>query len=164
MIKQIFSNGLWPNSKHTIRRQQRPPAAAQTQPKDPSQDGDTSTTGRQNSDLSACFQIDLADTETAQQPDIVFLPGMAVVLPEGASTVAPATTEGEDNSSSARQRRERALQRRKDGISHDPMTALYQISSLLTLSTFFEYKVSISSIWEWFGNSVHACDVMSSPK
>jgi hypothetical protein len=86
--------------------------------------------------------MDIADIETAQQPAVVFLPGMTVVLPDAPAPVESRVAEADDSSTSARQRKERALQRRKEGISHDPMTALYQISSLLTLSTFFEYKVS----------------------
>lgn len=112
---------------------------------------------RQGSDLSACFEMDMSDTSThgRQLPGLDSQLGMLLqALPGGGGVPPPlgGPTEQDDlSSSSVSHRRRQAAQRRQESGCSNPMAVLYQLSSLMSLSTFFEYKVRAPGSSQGFG-------------
>jgi hypothetical protein len=136
MIKQILKKALLPAKKQAPRPNQHGPRAWVDNAS--SHGSETSSIGRQNSDGSICFPMDALDADFPQQA------GAAPVLMTGDQAGGDAVaTDNEDDSNSVKRRKQGALQRRRQGTVSDPMTSLYQISTLLSLSTFFEYKVRL---------------------
>jgi hypothetical protein len=157
MLKQLFKKALprqiSKQSSHHQRRCQRV--------EHPNDDADTESnaTGRQNSDLSGFFQLDLPQnlqdsSALEQQPAAWQKAGQSTRSnPQTRREQEPAERRGvadEDRSNSsngsAKQRKQRALQRRRAGPVCTPSASLYQISALLSLSTYFEYKVRYNSL------------------
>ena len=154
MLKQFIRKALprQISSKQSTHRQRHSQRVVNQ-----SEDGDTESnaTGRQNSDLSGFFQLDLPqdrqDSTATEQPAAAWLQAAHVLSSkqEAAERIGP-VEEDKSNSSngSGKQRQQRALQRRKKGPVQTPSASLYQISALLSLSTYFEYKVRLLGLIE----------------
>ena len=141
MIKQILRKALLPSKKQVPRPWPPQQNGLESNFNSSNHGSEASTIGRQNSDGSICFPMDPLDMDIHQQAAAG--PTLMAVEQQGGN--APA--DKEEDSTSAKRRKQGALQRRRQGIVSDPMASLYQISTLMSLSTFFEYKVSQGQRW-----------------